>query len=233
MTLMYLIVIGSVLFVYFDATKNEIGKVPGEKGFTNMSAGVWAIGTWLLWIVAFPLYLINRKKLIEKAQNSPQEVPETRRKIILGLVSVVFIAVLFNGVLSGGGNVGLVKNGMLEFDKSLTVGEAFDNYKYFKKVNWESFTTENGREVVQVTGDLDLDLHPQGAVWKEGGVSKADVLFQFLINRDGDTFNIQTFGLKMKMKDGTEKTVGADEMGLTEYQLLQNLKEIYDNKPIS
>lgn len=233
MTLIYLIVIGSILFVYFDATKNKIGKVPGEKGFTNMSAGVWAIGTWLLWIVAFPLYLINRKKLIEKAQNSPQEVPETRRKIILGLISVVFIAVLFNGVLSGGGNVGLVKNGMLELDKSLTVGEAFDNYKYFKKVTWESFTTENGREVVQVTGDLDLDLHPQGAAWKEGGVSKIDVLFQFLINKDGETFNIQTFGLKMKMKDGTEKTMGADEMGLTEYQLLQNLKEIYDNKPIS
>lgn len=123
--IIYLLVIWSVLFVYVDATHNKIGKIPGKKGMLNNSAGVWSIGTLLLWIVVFPLYLINRKILMEKAQNSPQEVPETRRKIILGMISVVFIAVLFNGVLSGGGNVGLVKNGMLENDgKSFDVAKA-------------------------------------------------------------------------------------------------------------
>lgn len=52
--------------------------------------------------------------------------------------------------------------GVLELDKSLTVGEAFDNYKYFFNVKWEAFTTENEHKVVQVTVTLDLDKYPLG-----------------------------------------------------------------------
>ena len=49
----YLIVAASILFVYYDTTKNKIGKISGEKGFLNLSPGLWAIATWLLWIVAW------------------------------------------------------------------------------------------------------------------------------------------------------------------------------------
>jgi len=41
--------------------------------------------------------------------------------------------------LINGGNVNTVKNGTLNFDNSITVGEAFDNYKYFRKTKWEEF----------------------------------------------------------------------------------------------
>lgn len=62
------IIIISAIFVYWDAKRNNIHKIQGEKSILNISAGGWFWVTLLLWIVAFPLYLINRKKLIEKCK---------------------------------------------------------------------------------------------------------------------------------------------------------------------
>ena len=64
----------SAVWVYLDATKNKIGKNPGEKGMFNMSAGAWGAATLGLWIVAFPSYLIKRSDLIEKAKENPVDV---------------------------------------------------------------------------------------------------------------------------------------------------------------
>jgi len=61
----------SAVWVYLDATKNEIGKIPGSKGVFNMSAGGWGAATLFLWIVGFPAYLVKREKLIAKARTSP------------------------------------------------------------------------------------------------------------------------------------------------------------------
>jgi len=91
--LMWLLVPGSILFVYYDATKNRIGKVAGENGFLNMSAGMWTIGTWLLWIIVFPLYIIKRDELIEKAKQNPVAVPEGKRKVILGTIFAIAVLV--------------------------------------------------------------------------------------------------------------------------------------------
>jgi len=85
MSFMYLMVVLSTFFVYWDCTRNHIGKIADEKGLMNNSAGIWTVGTLLLWIVVFPLYLINRKKLIQKAQTSPQVVSSLKRNSILGL----------------------------------------------------------------------------------------------------------------------------------------------------
>jgi len=95
MSIITYLVLGCVLFVYLDATKNKIGKVPEVKQFTNMSAGMWATGTALLWIFVFPLYLINRKKLINIAAEKPQVVPTFRRYTIAGLVAATFILLLW------------------------------------------------------------------------------------------------------------------------------------------
>lgn len=64
----------SAVWVYFDATKNKIGKIQDEKGIFNMSAGAWAIVTLFLWIIAFPSYLIKRSSLIDKAKENPIDV---------------------------------------------------------------------------------------------------------------------------------------------------------------
>lgn len=151
------------------------------------------------------------------------------RKILLGLIILLLIGLLGCSQDS----LSLVKGGILDIDKSLTVGQAFDNYKYFKKVTWSAFQTENGRDVVEVHGLVDLAKHPSGEQWKSQGIVEYDILFQFIVNKDGESFELYTSGFKFKMNDGTEQTMGAGELGLTETSLLLNLQQIYNNQPIS
>jgi hypothetical protein len=63
----WLIVIGTSIWVFYDAKK--IGVKKGQmKGIFNMGPGGWFIVCLLLWIVGFPLYLIKRPEL--KKMNS-------------------------------------------------------------------------------------------------------------------------------------------------------------------
>ena len=52
--------------------------------------------------------------------------------------------------------IDIVKNGKLDFDKSTTVGNAFDNYPYFKSTSWETFDDQQKRTIVQFKGSFDL-----------------------------------------------------------------------------
>jgi len=85
-----LIIAVSSVWVYIDATNNKIGKIPEQKSFFNLHAGGWAVVTILLWIVAFPAYLIKRKSLIELAKEQPIEVsnplPKTVALAVVGLL---------------------------------------------------------------------------------------------------------------------------------------------------
>lgn len=86
------VILATIVFVYWDATKNKIGKIPDEKGFFNLSAGLWATGTALLWIVVFPAYLIKRDKLLEKAKTHPIEASARPAKLTaLCLVGALFV----------------------------------------------------------------------------------------------------------------------------------------------
>ncbi len=51
-------------------------------------------------------------------------------------------------------NISLVKNGILKLNKTLTVGEAIDNYAGCIYTQWESFTSDNGIKIVQATCPL-------------------------------------------------------------------------------
>jgi len=73
----------SSIWVYLDATKNKIGRVPGNGGFFNMSAGAWAAVTLLLWIIGFPAYLLKRSTLVQLAASSPVEVTGRVPKVFL------------------------------------------------------------------------------------------------------------------------------------------------------
>lgn len=76
--LILLVVISTGIWVYFDAW--SIGTKMGQaKGTVQMNAISWLLGCLLLWIVAFPMYLIKRgkfKRIIEQQQiasNQPQQ----------------------------------------------------------------------------------------------------------------------------------------------------------------
>jgi len=71
-TFMWLLVIGSSIWVFFDAT--AIGVKKGQvSGIADMNPGGWLLGCLLLWIIAFPLYLSKRSefKSINSRNNAP------------------------------------------------------------------------------------------------------------------------------------------------------------------
>jgi hypothetical protein len=68
MLIMSVVVILSAACVWLDARNNNIHKINDDKSITNMSVVEWFWLTLLLWIIGFPLYLINRKKLIAKCK---------------------------------------------------------------------------------------------------------------------------------------------------------------------
>jgi len=92
MSFLFIIIVASALFVYWDATKNKIGRIPTEKGLFNMSASSWAFSMFLIWIVAFPAYLLKRKGLIERAKNQPIEV--SGRGFKLAMLAAILLLVL-------------------------------------------------------------------------------------------------------------------------------------------
>jgi len=95
---MVAIIVASAIWVYLDATKNKIGKVPGAKGMFNMPAGAWAVVTLLLWIIGFPAYLVKRGSLIERAKESPVEVSgRSGKTAALSAVGGLWVLAAFSG----------------------------------------------------------------------------------------------------------------------------------------
>ncbi len=88
----------TAVWVYLDATKNKIGKIPDGKGMFNMSAGAWGIVTLLLWIIGFPAYLIKRGDLIGKAKENPVEAKGRGGKAAaLSIVGGLWVLASFSG----------------------------------------------------------------------------------------------------------------------------------------
>jgi hypothetical protein len=130
-------------------------------------------------------------------------------------------------------NVKAVKGGILEFDKSLTIGQAFDNFQSFKKnVKWEPLTTENGKKVVKVRGNIAADdvtimTRRADALAKLDMSNAAEIQFEFTINAD-KTIDLGWCGVSVKKKDGTK----IEPMSSSNtYICRKSLKAIYENSP--
>ena len=80
-------------WVYFDATKNKIGKIEGSRSSLNMSAlgwsgiSVFAVGLWIV-------YLSSRSRLIDLAKENPSNTGRNKRDIFLLLFGYTFQFVL-------------------------------------------------------------------------------------------------------------------------------------------
>lgn len=126
---------------------------------------------------------------------------------------------------TGHNDISLVKDGLLDLDKSLTVGKAIDNYSYFKSTKWKLLTTENGRKVVQVTGNFNVTKHPSFNV--ANGTKEAYVQFQFQLNQDS-TFEVAWCGIGGERIDGT---VIEPDKNIAIGNCLNSLRSIYKNDP--
>ena len=73
---------------------------------------------------------------------------------VLMIIFITFLAVA--GCSKSGAEISKVKNGVLPFDKSISVGQAFDGYKYFDHKEWKYQKTEQERRIVTFVGSIDM-----------------------------------------------------------------------------
>ncbi len=142
-----------------------------------------------------------------------------------------FLFILLSVVIISGcsDDVKTIKNGTLEFDKSITVGQAFDKYKYFSSTKWKSFSTDNGRKIVEVQGTFKNE-YLQHMRWEDKFAS-ASLIVQFKMNQD-DTFQISAIAFDFLTRNG-DKQKGDIGANLTVRQFNNFLKELYNNEPLS
>lgn len=62
-----------------------------------------------------------------------------------------------------GGDISSVKNGILDFDRSTTIGNVLDSYKYFSSKKWSSFQDQQKRTIVQFEAEIDKSAAIQAA----------------------------------------------------------------------
>lgn len=127
------------------------------------------------------------------------------------------------------GDISAVKNGLLDFNKTLTIGQALDNWKNCQKSEWSEFTSDNGVKVVQFTCSEKMETYMKTL---RSYFEKNDPLisyipdydiktFQFTINKDG-TFQLDNVSDLTKWPDGTENAKNQNPM--------EQIKIAYRNK---
>lgn len=138
-------------------------------------------------------------------------------------------------------------------DKSTTLGQAFDHYRYFTAKVWTPTTTENGRNLVEAAGTInfaaltpkdfasaqaaafglppDLVADPNTLSQSENALRKvqqgfkgAQIVFQFAHNLD-NTFELKGGKINVVMADNRVAPILMSEKEAT-----AALKDIYDGK---
>lgn len=71
MELLWLIVLGTAIGVGVDASSNKI-RAGLTKGLFDMGPLGWFLACLLIWIIAFPAYLVKRPELIAAAKTADQ-----------------------------------------------------------------------------------------------------------------------------------------------------------------
>lgn len=120
-------------------------------------------------------------------------------------------------------NISMIKNGVLNFDNSITLGMAIDNYKYCNHVQWKSFKSDNGRNLVSAYCDYkiynkkDIEDSYKNIGFNQEEKDIYEIKKQTAIKqRAWDTLNFNygsypivkaTIGEKIKIQDYPEKLV--------------------------
>ena len=154
-------------------------------------------------------------------------------KRLLKIIAVLLIPLIFSGCFES--DISSVKNSTYDFDKSITIGNAFDNYKYWKKVgnkgidpSWSSFETDGGRRIVQFTANYNkefLKLVPTYDYSFDGFKYK----IQWSIN-DDSTFQEHHQSSSGHWKVGKLKGQWTEFRSKTKKEMISAIRAIYQNQ---
>jgi hypothetical protein len=62
-SLLFWLVVGSTVWVGFDSSAHKVA-TSSKKPYSPGTVGVWVVCCLLLWIVAFPFYLVRRSRTL-------------------------------------------------------------------------------------------------------------------------------------------------------------------------
>lgn len=163
-----------------------------------------------------------------------------RGEAMKGIFGVAMLALLLAGCSTS--DISAVQNGTLAFNKTITVGQALNNWQSCKKGTWSEFTSQNGVKVVQFACDQKVrdyfNMAHKMALksTKEAGVDffkdqafKIDSLvetFQFTMNKDM-TFQIDNVSDTAKWRDGT--TLEQSQNAIEQLQMAYRDKMRFDS----
>ncbi|MDN4502469.1 hypothetical protein QX776_08650 [Alteromonadaceae bacterium BrNp21-10] len=138
----------------------------------------------------------------------------------------------------------IVQNGTLNFDSSVTLSDAFDNYEFFSDSDWSSFEDRQNRQFVEFVGNINIDAH-EGTSIPSMGIEvteeilekskenfpddlELDLKVQFKISKVDDSFEIHRIFMTIR---GTNMKTG--EYGEADTPLqMDAIESVYSNVPI-
>ncbi len=101
--IVFFIIIATAIWVYIDA--KSIGIKKGQlSGFCDMTPLSWALCVLLLWIVAFPLYLIKRPEIKAAVGGTPiiqKGIPQSTLNKVCKYITIFWTFFCVVGVISG------------------------------------------------------------------------------------------------------------------------------------
>jgi len=153
-------------------------------------------------------------------------------KKIISILLTVVASILLTGCTS---KVDIVKNSVMNFNQTITLGDAFDNWSDCKNSEWEEFEVSNGAQVVQFTCEekgfqtymsklkslLTPEQQKNEKVISGFNVESSKIIYQFTMNKN-DTFQLDNVRWERLWKDGKSTSNGLSTEGA--------LEKVYNNK---
>ena len=144
------------------------------------------------------------------------------------LMYVIGTSLVVMGLSGCGSDENIVKNGVLKYNNSITVGEAFNNWDDCKDGKWKKFETKNKIKVIEYIcpkKDYVAYMNKVKSFFPSKDNSHFDVksqteIFQFIINKN-DTFKINNVQIKTVWNDGKEYKASQN--------INKSLKRVYTN----
>lgn len=230
-----IIVAISALLVYLDATRHKIGKIPDQEGLWNLSAGLWATATLMLWIVALPAYLLKRSSLIAAAETHPQEPANITIPIaLLSIIVVIAVKPNIGTIIAAGAgaappaamfDLSIPTEKRLEMARAWVVGSykweespIYANYTISSNGTWSSNSclaygevrerkfTSNGSGAWTVKEERYTDTGKLVYLIKMSQPEKLDT--ELAIDRDQGLMFVTVKGVKPVFKKGTTTFCG-------------------------
>lgn len=145
-----------------------------------------------------------------------------KQNFVLTLFSVISLLLAFscgNGSKTDDDYINFVKDGVLKFDESLTIGQSLDNYEYLKNKKWVFFKSDQGRKIVEFSGDIVISAYDEKNTSHARAISSKKIndvknkissfiyKVQFELHANDESFDLGYSGYELNYRDGEKENV--------------------------